>query len=126
MENNKKIIYGIEFETVPSTHRKGTISSKNFKMLFLSFESGKSSLNVVFSNPTTSFHVERNTVEQTFLDFFTICPKLKSKEFDDLRRTFFENFGKETENTAYAGAFGKPSTLDDFNKNLPPIESITS
>jgi len=123
----KKVIYGIEFETVPSTHRKGTISSENFNMLFLHFESGKSSLNVVFSNPTTTFHVERDTVERTFFDFFSMIPNLlKDKEFNELSKIFFENYKKETEITAYTAAFGEPLIFDDFDKNLPPIESITA
>ncbi len=116
---NKKIIYGIEFEAVASQHNKGTLTSNGFTIMFISFDSGKALLNVVFSNPTTSFHVERNTISDTFFEFFSLCPNLiKTKEFHDISSTFFENYKKELDDKI------NRITFDDFDKTLPPLPDI--
>lgn len=120
-----KIIYGIEFEIEPSQHNKATLSSENFTMMFIAFDSGKSMLNVVFSNPTTSFNVQRNTIEQTFFDFFSMMPNaIKDNQFDNISNTFFENYKKELDGNFHRRTFGKPLNFDDFDKNLPDIEHI--
>jgi len=118
-----KIIYGIEFKKL--TDSEYTLISEYFNILFFEFESGSYCIYIDFFNPSTSFKVQRNTIEQTFFDFFSMMPNaIKDNQFDNISNTFFENYKKELDGNFHRRTFGKPLNFDDFDKNLPDIEHI--
>jgi len=94
----KKVIYGIEFETEHGYITMHSIQSERFVLVYDDSVNGCFSLYINFSleDRDGTFSIRTNSIKQTFLDFFTLCPNLEIKEFDDLKRTFFDNYGKET------------------------------
>jgi len=125
----KKVIYGIEFETEHGYITMHSIQSERFVLVYDDSVNGCFSLYINFSleDRDGTFSIRTNSIKQTFFDFFSMFPNvLKDKKFNELSKIFFENYKKETEITAYTAAFGEPLIFDDFDKNLPPIESITA